>query len=95
MGPPKKKGEKPLLPRKFDGMFCSCSYAVAKKELKEFTKDYALKNDDKAIKAGKKSVLAKKKQLWWWRGKKTNICLSKTGWPRGDGENKSANSFRA
>ena len=28
------------------------SYAVAKKDLKEFTKDHAAKNDDKTIKAG-------------------------------------------
>ena len=28
------------------------SYAVAKKELKDFTKDHATKNDDKTIKAG-------------------------------------------
>ena len=32
-------------------VICS-SYAVAKKDVKEFTKDHALKNDDKTIKAG-------------------------------------------
>ena len=36
----------------FTNCYLSQSYAVAKKDLKEFTKDHASKNDDKTIKAG-------------------------------------------